>query len=211
MHCAGGDFCASTGCQRAAFSALCARPQVDVVLDGLLDDDAGVSLGDAVAAACPTVTLTLVAAHTDAGIVDGHGRPQIGDALLIAAGGPYVQPLVAYLEGATTPVYYSGNSQGDGFAMRDGGALATAPTGVVGLHHDYFVVEVVVDPTSGSLALLTYGFGQWGTAAGAWFAENRILPTLSSETGVWYVVEWTDGNGDRQPDASDTFAILGSG
>jgi hypothetical protein len=69
-------------------------------------------------------------------------------------------------------------------------------------------MQVVRDPATGTLAFNVAGFAASGTAAGAWYFQNAMVPSIATFTKSWYVYEWTDGGGNQMPDGSDTFTLL---
>jgi hypothetical protein len=145
---------------------------------------------------------------------------------LVTAGGPFPNRPVNYLERGRklTKVYYSNNTAGTELYFKqrltDGGvdpilqtrvqSSCSATDGGGGTRRDTFVVELAVDPSTSSLALISYGLCSPGTGtyAGAWFWANQILPNLTNYTGSWYIVEWFDANGDETANAGDTFTVL---
>ena len=79
-------------------------------------------------------------------------------------------------------------------------AAVLADGGTGGAHNDVFLVELAIDPASGTLALVTYGLCSPGngTQAAAWYWANVMLPNRSTYTDSWYLYEWTDTNGERR-------------
>jgi hypothetical protein len=195
------------------FQNLCAERSAVVILDGLQpDNDAGMKLGAALQAGCSGMLWTTAQPGVDAGIDPVSGRPVTGaGTLLAAAGGPFVQKLVAYLEVSASPVYYSSDTANYYFNRRGAGRVVTMSRTANTNAHDDFVVQLVMDPSTGTLSLASYGFNQAGTAASEWYFANTILPRSGSSTASWYVVEWTDTNGNGVPDSADTFTLIASG
>jgi hypothetical protein len=195
------------------FQNLCAEGSAVVLLDGRQpDDDAGLKLGLALETGCPGMLWTAVDAGVDAGIDPASGKPVTSaGTVLVAAGGPFVQELVAYLEVNASPVYFASDSNYDYFNRRDAGNIVTALTTAITSAHDYFVVELVMDPSTGTLSLVSYGFNYPGTAASEWYFANRVLPGSGTSTAGWYVVEWTDTDGNGVPDSADTFTVIAFG
>jgi hypothetical protein len=149
----------------------------------------------------------------DGGVVDPwSGRPIVGaGTLLVATGGPNVQKVVSYLEVNASPVRFRADATHFYFDRRDSTNIVTALVTDSTANHDYFLVELVKDPTTGSLTLVAYGFEPPGTAAAAWYFANTVMPQSGGSPTGWYVVEWTDTNGNGIPDATDTFTVMLSG
>ena len=88
----------------------------------------------------------------------------------------------------------------------------TAPIVTLTDHHDYFLLQLSVEPTSGTLCFNAHGFFAAGTQAAPWYFTNVIFPSLPTYTDSWYIVEWTDGaNQDGVPGPTDTFTLIGHG
>ena len=49
------------------------------------------------------------------------------------------------------------------------------------------------------------------TLAGAHYFSTVLAPGLPLETRTYFVLEWTDMNGDMLPNAADTYTLLTSG
>jgi hypothetical protein len=174
---------------------------VTVILDELpIDDDAGMSIGNALGLSCGGSTVVSSTAQSSgSGIVDPNtGAPLVGAGnLLVTAGGPNSpNNLVAYLESQASPVYFSasgeGTSQQYSFIERGGGTLAgPVAMSAVGASQDYFVIELVRAPTSSEVSLVCYGFTDYGTQAGSWWLNTQILPSTTAGMPLWTVMKWT--------------------
>jgi hypothetical protein len=214
--CASNAFCNGTQCLPVAFQNICSDPSATVLVDATtVDGDAGVQIAsillDGGCATAPAVRFVTDA--VDAGVLDSSGKPLVGGSeLLIAAGGPFVQPVVYYLEQGASPVFHTGTATDHVLILRaDGGVLVDAGVSTLGASHDFFVLELVREPTNGSLTLVAYGFAGPGTPAGVWYLGNVVLPDASTYPQTWFVVEWTDTNNDGIPNAGDTFGLIASG
>ena len=62
-----------------------------------------------------------------------------------------------------------------------------------------------------STVIATHGYVFQGTLAGAYYFANHIAPNLVEESRSYFVIEWTDGNGDTTPNTGDTFTLLHNG
>jgi hypothetical protein len=76
--------------------------------------------------------------------------------------------------------------------------------------HDFFVIQFMRDPSSGSLILNAQGFWQSGTTAAAFYFDKAVLPSLGTQDKSWYVYEWTDANADHAPDLNE-ITLVGCG
>ena len=108
---------------------------------------------------------------------------------MVTAGGPFPNLPVKWLERTrmATKVYFSSNGI-DTFYFKkrsDGSIVVTRPSAACSSHNDVFLVELVTDPTSGTLALIAYGLcgGGYGTQTGAWYWANVMLPARTAYTG----------------------------
>ena len=221
-HCGGcaacntGAFCGLGHCIPAVVSNVCQQPVVRVVLDGqAIDDEAGKSIGAALAGACGSAVTLVIGATSDAGVFDViTGEPLRTGELLVMGGGAYTQKPVAWLEDHSfIPVVDTSTASELRYTQRDGGVVCTFPLTTISLTHDVFVVELATAP-SGSVVLSAAGYFGPGTTAAAWYVVKRMAPSLASQTKGWYVVEWTDNlNGGTVglPDELDTWALLASG
>jgi len=197
-------------------SNVCQQPVVRVVLNGqAIDDEAGKSIGAALAGACGSAVTLVIGATSDAGVFDViTGEPLRTGELLVMGGGAYTQKPVAWLEDHSfIPVVDTSTASELRYTQRDGGVVCTFPLTTISLTHDVFVVELATAP-SGSVVLSAAGYFGPGTTAAAWYVVKRMAPSLASQTKGWYVVEWTDNlNGGTVglPDELDTWALLASG
>jgi hypothetical protein len=135
-----------------------------------------------------------------------------GGELLVVAGGPFYQNLEGYLEAQRlAPVYWYG---GDGFSefrnSADDAPIATLPIDSDHDSHDFFVIQFMRDPESGSLALNAQGLWLSGTVAATYQITNGFLPKLPVLDQAWYVYEWDDTSGDLAPQL-DEITLIDSG
>ena len=79
------------------------------------------------------------------------------------------------------------------------------------IHHDYFFVQVTVEPTTGTLELMGVGILAPGTQAAGYLLSAVIVPSYATYTDAWYVYEWTDTNSDSMAGAGDTFTLVAHG
>jgi Stigma-specific protein, Stig1 len=208
--CTGDEFCGVGTCHAADFSALCEMPHATVLLNGVAEDeDAGMAIGAALASSCPS--LPLRALGFDGGIQGPTGHALVLGELLIAGGGSFHQPLVAWLE-ATNQAHVrdiSTTSQAI-YALRDGGIVSQVPFATLGLTKDRFVIQIV-RTTSGALVLQAAGYRGPGTLAAATYYIDTVNPTRATLTSHWYVVEWDDVDASGGPTAGDTYTLIAEG
>jgi len=226
IACNGSQFCGTNGCAGVSISNICANGKTTKLLDGLAADDASNDvIQNGLASICSPPPMTESSMQNLPGLINlTTGQPVAGSGnLLTVTGGYVVQKLVKYLDSVgATPIYlvaaanewdYRGRAPREGGVEGDGSAdpvIASIRYDQVTPSHDLFLVELVRDPTSGTLALIVFGQEAQSTAAGAWFFANEMLPNRANYGKGWYVYEWT-GADDAGPASSDTFNLVASG
>lgn len=235
--CGVDQFCDGASCQNKVFPNFCANRNVVAIRDGIpLDNVATTVLASTITQYCSATTTLTYGDDNDPAFVDQDGGAllQGGGSTVVTAGGPFPNLPVKWLERTrrVTKVYFSNNIPGTEFYFKqrlapDAGmadpilvtrlqsacASLLADGGTGGQHNDVFLVELAIDPTSGTLALIAYGLCSPGngTQAAAWYWANVMLPNRTTYTDSWYLYEWTDTNGNAAPDLTDTFTRLASG
>jgi hypothetical protein len=192
---------------------VCTIRSVTVLLDGLPGDLAPAqALGAALASSCAPSPPVVEVNQADATVINpSTGQPLGGGDVLALAGGPFGQLVAGFLEGTrSAPVYSTTGATDELRRSSDDSLIVSFPLSSVTASHDYLLLEVARDHTTGVLAVVAYGFTQYGTAAAVWYFANVVLPDLGSHTQAWYALEWTD-DGDLVPSAGDTFTLLDSG
>jgi len=197
---------------------VCNSKKATFLLDGLqTDQEATAMLQAAIAARCTPAPMAMaVSQSVSTAINTTTGQPVAGGGeLLVAAGGDSAQRLVNYLEDSGTSRVYN---EYDGLntlwiKRRDASntIVATVTRTTLTPTHDFFLVEVVVDPISGTLSFVLYGLDSPGTKAGAYYFTNTMLPSITTYTNSWYLYEWMGLNADGTPGPGDTFTQLASG
>jgi hypothetical protein len=217
VACGPTAFCATSACRPALFDSLCANPQATVVLDGFqADNQAGVAFGDALTAGCNPPTAVQRVSQQAAGVLAmdaDAGRPATGGGnTFIAGGGEYGQLGVRYLDDqALTPVYLATDGVTAQIIDRlTGAALANTSVSALDAHHDFFFIELVVEPKSGTACLIGAGILAPGTAAAGYYGATQLVPNHTGDSHSFYVVEWTDSNNDSVPNAGDAFDVKAS-
>jgi len=99
------------------------------------------------------------------------GQPVVGSGdLQVIVGGPYGQHLIVTWKGrgrpeSTTPTTETARSSTCvGPTAGVGTVVVDAPIATLNEHHDFFLVEMVADPTTSTLMFAVYGFSIVGTA-----------------------------------------------
>jgi hypothetical protein len=212
--CSAGQFCTGTACDEAIVANVCANAKGTVAADAYPEDtQAGAAMGTALTASCSPPTMILQTSQDAEGILDpGSGRPITGPGnTFITGGGGYGQNGVAYMETSITPVYLWGDGMTGQIRSRDGTALVNTTVADLTAHHDFFYVQVTVEPQSGTLCLSAVGMLGPGTQAAGYYAGAELIPNRAKYTSNWYVYEWQDANGDSVANAGDTFTLVKQG
>ncbi len=176
---------------------VCANPHATVALDPYsADNEAGTTMAAALANGCmPAVAFRTTT--QDAGVAEdpATGRPITGPGdTLVAAGGYFGQRGVAYMETAKIAPLTLGTDGTNSWIrnIKTGANVVLVASSMLTAHHDYFALEVSVEPISGTLCFFGYGMLVPGTAAAAYYFQNDIVANRATFPGVWYVYEWTD-------------------
>ncbi|MES1177925.1 MAG: hypothetical protein ABUL62_26620 [Myxococcales bacterium] len=205
---AGGDSGACVSCHDIAIANVCSVPQVAVILDGADGNEAaGRALAAAIAAQCtPAPVIREVSQTVTDALNPASGRPISGaHELLIAAGGSFFARLLVYLDSKRVSPIYS-YSEGGTLEFRKAAndeTVVARQASEPNDDHDFFVIQFLREPTSGSIILNAQGFWLSGTVAASYFFEKAMLPHLSDFDKGWYVYEWQDKNGDKAPDLDE--------
>ncbi len=228
--CSATQFCGNAStpvCKDVLLRNVCNTKGATFLLDGAADDDAASAvLRTAIQTHCvPAPVLTNVGQGLSTAINTTTGQPLVGGGeLLVAAGGDSLQRLVRYLETSGTSTVYNTTDDVTRLDwMRRGGQpdggdtrLVLVDLTMVTPSHDFFLVEVVKDPISGTFSLVVYGVQSPGTRAGAFYFANVMLPSIVGDaatpfTNAWYIYEWTGADGGTMPSVGDTFTEVASG
>jgi hypothetical protein len=214
--CGPAQFCTGTACDDAVLNNLCGNPRATLVLDPYAgDNDAGQQLASAMALGCmPMTSIRLI--DQEAGIAEdpATGRPLTGPGdTLVAGGGLFGQRGVAYMEAKGLTPLAVGSSGADIQirSTKTNAVLVSVPYAMVTARHDYVVLEVSVEPVSGTLCFFGFGLGLPGTAAAAYYYRNNVVPNRAMYPAAWYLYEWTDTDNSGTASAGDTFALIANG
>ncbi|MET0592023.1 MAG: hypothetical protein ABW133_04940 [Polyangiaceae bacterium] len=229
--CSATQFCGNAStpvCRDVVLRNVCNTKRATFLRDGTTDDDAASQVvQNAIAMYCvPAPTMSQVGQGLSTAINPTTGQPLVGGGeLLVAAGGDSLQKLVRYLETSGTSTAYN---LSDGVTyldwMRRGGnpdggdtRLLRVDLTMVSPTHDYFLVEVVKDPITGTFSFVVYGVESPGTKAGAFYFANVMLPSIVGDaatpyTDAWYIVDWTaSADAGTVPSTSDTYTSVATG
>lgn len=211
--CAATQFCGRATCRPADFSQLCQLSLATVMLDQIPeDDDAGLSMGAALASACTPAVSARTAGQDDAGVLRvADGAPLALGELLVMGGGSFRQDAVAWLEMTNQAQLRDTSTTANAiYSLQDGGVASSVAFSSLGLNRDRIAVQLVRSP-SGALVLNAAGFYGPGTLAAAYYFVQTILPQRASLTTRWYVVEWEDLDASGGPTAADRYTPIASG
>lgn len=197
------------------FRDICRFTSGVIVKNGAAEDEVlGPPLGMAFARHCGNGATFVERSQDDPSVLDpATDRPVIGTTQLgVLIGGEYFGRAVTYLDRADTPVAVS--QSGNAFTARNratGNVIRTWDLTQITPSHDFAIIQVITEPISGTFLVHEFGHLGHGTRAGAYYLENVLGPGLAADTHTFYVVEWTDQNGDQRPDAGDAFVLVASG
>jgi hypothetical protein len=214
--CTPHQFCTGVQCDDAVLANVCGNPSATVVLDPYPpDNEGGAAIGAGLAANCTPPT-TVVQVNADAGnaLDPTTGRPITGVGnTSVTGGGAYGQPGISYLDTAgLSPLYlYVNGNEYDIVQRSTGNDIVPSTFTAITAQHDYFFVEMVVEPQSGTLSLAGVGMLSQGTLAAGYYIGSVIIPNRASYPNAWYVYQWDDTNQDSIPNAGDTYTQIASG
>jgi hypothetical protein len=199
----------------AAMSELCMSTRLTVIRGGsAADDSMATNVAQQLAASCAQPPATRTVSQDDAGILEPtSNRPLLAvDDLGVMGGGDLSQRALTYLLINDTPITVSETAARLRLYQRSNGMLLLdqAKSGL-NMSHDVAMIMLTYEPIgSASVLSLTGATGQGTLAAGYWFT-NELVPTISTATQRWYVLDWVDGNSDMTPNAPDTYTVVAMG
>jgi hypothetical protein len=214
VACTANQFCTGTACEKAIVANVCQNAAGTVAHDAYQEDNgAGSAMGAALGADCMPAVSVVQTSQTAEGVLDpGSGRPVTGVGnTFITGGGGYGQNGVKYMETAITPLYLWGDGTTGQIRTRAGKALVSTAVSALTAHHDFFYVQLSVEPRSGTLCFSGVGMLGPGTVAAGYYAGAELVPNRAKYTASWYVYEWLDQNGDSVANAGDTFTLVMAG
>lgn len=217
--CGTDQFCDGTTCRNQTFPEFCANKNVYAITDGIALDTAATGvLASTIQQYCSSTTMIQTGPQTTAAWVDQTTGQLLlgGGTTVVTAGGPFPNKPVKWLERTqqVTKVYFETNGLNTYYFKKrsDASVLVTELATWCNPSRDVFVVELASDPTSGTLVLMTYGLCSGaGTATGAWYWANTMLPNRMMYTNSWYIYQWDDTNPNGTADMNDTFTPLATG
>ncbi len=213
--CTANQFCTGVACDDAIIANLCANPNATVVLDPYdPDNEAGVSMGAALHTVCVPATNVVQRSQDAGGVLAPNGRPITGVGnTFVTGGGGYGQVGNDYMElqAKLSPVYLQNDGTNARILTRAGTEILNEPDSTITGHHDYFYVQLAVEPQSGTLCLSGVGVLGAGTQAAGYYAAAELIPNRANYTASWYVYEWTDTNGDSIANFGDQYDLVRAG
>jgi hypothetical protein len=212
--CSASQFCTGKACSEAVFANLCGNPNALVIKDPHeADNNAAAAIGTALMMSCTPPTLVVARDQGETGVMTASGRPLAGPGTTyLMGGGSFGQRAVDYLDKTEmTPVYLTWDGITARFYnRRTMEVVLETPGSALNDGHDYFFLQLFVEPLSGTLCLNAIGMFAPGTVAGGFWLSTEIIPKRDTYTDTWYVYEWTD-SGDKMPNAADTFRVVAHG
>jgi hypothetical protein len=217
VGCTSHQFCTGTECDDAIIANVCKNPRGTVVLDPYgPDNEGGIELGAALVTSCVPVPTIVQRSQDEAGVLEpGTDRPITGVGnTFITGGGAYGQLGLGYLDQAgLSALYLTANNGAFQIQSRfqDAGIVDASPDALT-THHDFFFVQLSVEPQSGTLCFGVVGILGPGTIAGSYYVSTQMIPNRANYPKSWYVFEWTDTNNDGIPMVGDdAFTMIASG
>lgn len=214
--CTSTQFCTGMTCNEAILKNICANPKATWITDDYPPDNAASNdMGTGLAVGCAP-PVTVLTTYEDGGTAQDpdSGRPLTGAGnTLVAGGGWFGHASVAYMDGqGLTPLIL--NTDGTNAWIRNRKTSANivfTNNTIVTAQHDYFLLELSVEPASGTLCFFGYGMLSGGTTAAGYFFRNNVVANRATFTDAWYVYEWMTANDAGLPGAGDTFTLVAHG
>jgi hypothetical protein len=215
----GSQFCNGVSCKETLITNVCETANATLIQDGITEDDtAGTAIGTALGGCTPAVTVrtvlqAAVEGNTTLNILATGGAPLAGPGdMLVTAGGEFGQHLVKYMETkSSAPVISSQAGTTITFARRSNGqVLRTLQEADLTTSHDFALIAIAVDASSGTLTLMAQGLLAPGTRAASFYLSQVMIPTPATYDQAYYLYEWTDADADFMPDANE-FVLVSSG
>ena len=194
-----------------SFAQLCDFESHVIIENGIaIDDDAGLRLSEAVKVGCESTITRRMVSQDDASAVDADtGRPLVlPNELIVLGGGDGPHHVVRYLLEMDTPLVWSGSAPVTIIERATNRVIARGPTNS---SNDYILLQVVMEPISGTIAFSGQGLTGNGTSASALYFEQVISPRIADENTSWIVVQWTDSDGTIGASENDTYTVIESG
>jgi hypothetical protein len=152
--------------------------------------------------------------QTDATVLNQTtGQPLASPGILnVFVGGTFFHLGSRYIidTGALSKVFDTTSEDGNTLIFRrraDGVNLLEIDPSTLGPGHDFFIVELVKEPTTKALTLVMHGLDAPGTYAAVYYVTNVVVPMKHMFPGTYYLIEWTDENGNNDQDPADRFDI----
>ncbi|HEX3770376.1 MAG TPA: hypothetical protein VHV30_05910 [Polyangiaceae bacterium] len=213
VACSAKQFCTGTKCDDAVVANVCDNAKATIVLDQYpADHEGGAAIGAALMANCAPATMIATKEEDASGVTyPGDGRPITGVGnTFVAGGGGFGHIGIQYLDSVgVTPLYPQVTGDTYNVIQRSSGTpVISMAFSSLNAHHDYFYLELAVEPISGTLLFAGVGLLEYGTVAAGYYMTTEILPHRENYTKNWYLFEWNDTNNDSIPNAQDSFQLV---
>jgi hypothetical protein len=196
------------------FLDICLFMRAIVVEDTMaVDTEASQQVLASLQIACGVTFTIRHVSQADAGILAADGRPLWDPSELgMLAGGPQIHDAVRYLDMNATQIFVQESDPNAVWAERaTNNVVISLPLAAFTPTHDVGIMQIVREPIGGTVSLNVYGHATPGTLAAAYYLTTVIAPNLKNDRRRYYVIEWTDQDGDEMPTAADLFELRGSG
>lgn len=194
---------------------VCGYDRVTVILDeDATDNRAGRALAAAIASGCGTSPDVRELDEGTPGLLDPTSfAPLLGpNDLGVFGGDSFYQNVMQYLSMSLSPLYTFDDGVQYRILRRGTGApVIDVAVATLSATHDYAVIQIIHDPATDSTLVTTHGYYFGGTLAGAHYFATEIADTLTTETRGFFVIEWTNVDGDPEPSDGDTFTLVANG
>jgi hypothetical protein len=214
QSCSTSQFCTGTGCTETIVANLCGNPNATVIKDQYdVDNTAAAAMATALMMSCTPPTMVATRDQGEPGVLTPSGRPLAGSGTTyLIGGGQFGQHAVDYLDKTDmTPVFLMGDNLNIQLLNRGTAQVVlSTPRTAINEGHDFFYIQMFVEPLSGTLCVSAVGMFAPGTVAGGFWLSTEIIPKRAMYTDTWYAYEWID-SGDKIPNAQDTFRLVAHG
>ena len=196
------------------FQDICLFMRAIVVPDVMaVDTQVSQQVLASVQTACGVTFTVRQVSQSDPGILAADGRPLWDPSELgMLTGGPQIHDAVRYLDMSATQIYVQSSDPDAVWGERaTNNVVISLPLTDFTAAHDVGIMQIIQEPIGGTVSLNVYGHATQGTLAAAYYLTTVVVPNLRTDRRRYYVIEWTDQDGDEMPTAADLFELRGSG